>query len=149
MATTADSDSATAAGTCVNETNSPGLSSKGIRAGCSSAEFVIVHEAKNGSQSPSLGNAWGSSSSDAQKAVIQESDDDTWGAEDSPVRESSTDIQASTWRSATSNTPTLTSVNRWSVLEPEKPLVKIEWSSSSKSAGKQLVESSREGVVDD
>ena len=100
---------------------------------------------QNGSQSPSLGNAMGSSSSDAQKgnpwkkAVIQESDDDTWEA----------DIQASTWRSVTSNTPTLTSVNRWSVLEPEKPLVKTEGSSSSKSAGKQPVESSSEEAVDD
>ncbi|CAH8383909.1 unnamed protein product [Eruca vesicaria subsp. sativa] len=82
---------------------------------------VIV---QNGAQSPSLVNAWGklpgSSSSDVQKAnpwkkaVIQESDE-TWGAEDSFIRGSSTDIQPSTWRPATSNTPT---VNRWSVLEP-------------------------------
>ncbi|CAN6908279.1 unnamed protein product [Brassica oleracea] len=110
---------------------------------------------QNGSQSPSLGNAMGSSSSDAQKgnpwkkAVIQESDDETWGGEDSSIRGSSTYIQASTWRSVTSNTPTLNSVNRWSVLEPEKPLVKTEGSSSSKSAGKQPVESSSEEAVDD
>ncbi|CAN6981135.1 unnamed protein product [Brassica rapa subsp. trilocularis] len=109
---------------------------------------------QNGSQSPSLGNAMGSLSCDAQKAnpwkkaVIQESDDETWGAEDSSIRGSSTDIQASTWRSATSNTPNLTSVNHWSVLEPEKPLFKTKGSSSSKSASKP-VESSSEELVDD
>ncbi|KAG5391747.1 hypothetical protein IGI04_021710 [Brassica rapa subsp. trilocularis] len=121
---------------------------------------------QNGPQSPSLGgNAWGklpsSSSWDVQKAnpwkkaVIQESDEN-WGAEDSPIGGSSTDIQAAAWRSATSNTPVVTSVNRWSVLEPEKPntsalqpLVQTEGSSSSKAAGKQPVEGSSEEVVDD
>ncbi|KAG2267716.1 hypothetical protein Bca52824_062271 [Brassica carinata] len=120
---------------------------------------------QNGAQSPSLGNAWGklpsSSSRDVQKAnpwkkaVIQESDEN-WGAEDSPIGGSSTDIQAAAWRSATSNTPVVTSVNRWSVLEPEKPntsalqpLVQREGSSSSKAAGKQPVEGSSEEVVDD
>ncbi|KAJ4915361.1 NF-X1-type zinc finger protein NFXL1 [Raphanus sativus] len=120
---------------------------------------------QNSAQSPSLGNAWGklpsSSSWEAQKAnpwkkaVIQESDEN-WGAEDSPIGGSSTDIQASAWRSATSNTPVVTSVNRWSVLEPEKPntsslqpLVQTEGSSSSKAAGKQPEEGSSEDVVDD
>ncbi|CAN7040090.1 unnamed protein product, partial [Brassica oleracea var. botrytis] len=121
---------------------------------------------QNGPQSPSLGgNAWGklpsSSSWDVQKAnpwkkaVIQESDEN-WGAEDSPIGGSSTDIQAAAWRSATSNNPVVTSVNRWSVLEPEKPntsglqpLVQTEGSSSSKAAGKQPVEGSSEEVVDD
>ncbi|KAF2618794.1 hypothetical protein F2Q68_00040585 [Brassica cretica] len=124
---------------------------------------VVVQSA---AQSPSLGNnAWGklpsSSSWDVQKenpwkkAVIQESDD-SWGADDSPIGGSSTDIQASAWRSATSNAPIVTSANRWSVLEPEKPktstlepLVQSGESSSSEAAGKQLVEGSGEEVVDD
>ncbi|ESQ35842.1 hypothetical protein EUTSA_v10006708mg [Eutrema salsugineum] len=112
------------------------------------------------STSPSLSNAWGklpssSSGNPWKKAVIQESDE-SWGAEDSPIGGSSTDIKASAWRSATSNTPIATSVNRWSVLEPEKPntsalepLTQIEESSSSKAACKQPVEGSSEEVVDD
>ncbi|CAH2038409.1 unnamed protein product [Thlaspi arvense] len=121
---------------------------------------------QNGVQSPSLGNAWGklpgSSSWEVQKgnpwkkAVIEESDD-SWGAEDSPIGGSSTDVKASAWRSAaTSSTPMVTSINRWTVLEPEKPntsalepLAQTEESSSSKAAGKQPVEGSSEEVVDD
>ncbi|CAN8294482.1 unnamed protein product [Cochlearia groenlandica] len=118
---------------------------------------------QNGSQSQSVSNAWGKlpggSSLDAQKgnpwkkAVVQESDD-SWGTEDSPIRGSSTNIQASAWRTATSSTPIVTSVNRWSVLKPEKPnmsalepLGQTEESSSSKAAGKQPVDG--EEVVDD
>ncbi|VVA90693.1 unnamed protein product [Arabis nemorensis] len=117
---------------------------------------------QNGVQSSS---AWGklpsSSAWDVQKgnpwkkAVIQENDD-SWGAEDSPIGGSSTDIQASAWKSAKSNPPVATSVNRWSVLEPEKPQTsalepsaQTEGSSSSKAAGKQPVEVSGEEVVDD
>ncbi|KAG7653753.1 Zinc finger PHD-finger [Arabidopsis suecica] len=120
---------------------------------------------QNDGQSPSLNNAWGKLPGGSvwdvhkgnpwRKAVIQESDD-SWGAEDSPIGGSSTDIQASAQRSAKSNTPIVTSVNRWSVLEPEKaststlePIAQIEESSSSKTTGKQPVEGSGEEVVDD
>ncbi|CAN8305670.1 unnamed protein product [Cochlearia groenlandica] len=120
---------------------------------------------QNNGQSPSHTNAWGKlpggSAWDAhkgnpwKKAVIQESDE-SWGAEDSPIGGSSTDIQASAWRSAKTITPISTSVNRWSVLESEKattctlePLTRKDESSSSKFAGKQPMEISGEEVVDD
>ncbi|XP_010475879.1 PREDICTED: NF-X1-type zinc finger protein NFXL1 isoform X2 [Camelina sativa] len=128
---------------------------------------------QTGGQSSSHSNAWGKlpggSAWDVhkgnpwKKAVIQETviqeSDDSWGAEDSPIGGSSRDIQASALRSAKSNNPIATSVNRWSVLEPEKasstsslePITQpqIEESSSSKAADKQPVEGSGEEVVDD